>query len=479
MQTKKTIAIVAVMTILTATVVATLKAPAQQTAPAPVVRVGEPEKVCQLTGDIDWVTGRPTAARTLTNYGLDAADLGYPVEHNGKLVLLFGDTWPSLQGLTGAASEVPPNDAVGESARTDLPNSETCLDMVVYSRSAGGKKIFDPSTITGPVKVKQGWFNVPSGGVSVKGSLYAFFWTDHCVKPSVLQPSPDHPLALPAPTRECPETPERNSVGKAVMARSDDAGHTFSGVVDMPEGFVYTTAVNARILTTLPEEQKLGVYILGVPRYRASIPDLAFAPVESFADPKTWRFFAGLTPQGQPKWVSRAEWKPGPDKQIYTPIIPAGNNVGEFSITWNEPLRMWLLMYDGVAVRVAQAPWGLWSAPTAILGPADHPGCTLHMIPDGCGNRRNYWPKKANGKFVPGGFYAPYVLNRYTRAAEGARSATIYWTLSLWNPYQVYIMKTTIELPPQPGPPWRINQPRPIEQPLPREEAPVERPQMK
>jgi hypothetical protein len=38
------------------------------------------QKVCQLTGDVDWETGQPTAARTLTNFGLDAVDLGYPVE---------------------------------------------------------------------------------------------------------------------------------------------------------------------------------------------------------------------------------------------------------------------------------------------------------------------------------------------------------------------------------------------------------------
>jgi hypothetical protein len=36
---------------------------------------------CQLTGDVDWETGQPTAARTLANFGLDAVDLGYPVEH--------------------------------------------------------------------------------------------------------------------------------------------------------------------------------------------------------------------------------------------------------------------------------------------------------------------------------------------------------------------------------------------------------------
>ena len=55
---------------------------------------GSTQKVCQLLGDVDWETGQPTAARTFSNGGLLAADLGYPVEHLGKLILLFGDSWP-------------------------------------------------------------------------------------------------------------------------------------------------------------------------------------------------------------------------------------------------------------------------------------------------------------------------------------------------------------------------------------------------
>ena len=39
------------------------RARAQNGAPSPVVRIGETQKVCQLTGDIDWETGRRTAAR--------------------------------------------------------------------------------------------------------------------------------------------------------------------------------------------------------------------------------------------------------------------------------------------------------------------------------------------------------------------------------------------------------------------------------
>jgi hypothetical protein len=417
--------------------------------PPPVILSGETQKICQLTGDVDWETGQPTAARTLKNFGLDAVDLGYPVEHNGKLVFLFGDSWPPPHG-GGAEGEVIPDDSVGVTTRTELPTPEACLDLAVHSKKVGGVKKYDPATITGPVKIKQGFFNVPSGGVSVAGSLYGFFWTNHCWIPDRLKPEPYDPLKRPAPNAICPETNDRNSIGRGVMARSNDLGHTFSDVVAMPEGFVYSTAVNAGIQKDLPDEQKLGVFIFGVPRYRASVPYLAYAPVETFADVATWRFFAGRTPDGKPKWVGMKEWKLSPANQIYTPADNKDNNVGEFSITWNRPLRMWLMMYDGVSVRVAAAPWGPWSEPTVILSKAGLPACKLVMAANGCGNRRNYWPDRRHGaNFVPGDFYAPFVMNRYTRADAGPRRVTLYWVLSNWNPYEVTVMRTTIELPDQ------------------------------
>ena len=57
--------------------------------------VGASQKVCQLNGDTDWQSNTPTAAQTLTKFGMQAADLGAPVDTGGStLYLLFGDTWP-------------------------------------------------------------------------------------------------------------------------------------------------------------------------------------------------------------------------------------------------------------------------------------------------------------------------------------------------------------------------------------------------
>jgi hypothetical protein len=120
------------------------------------------------------------------------------------------------------------------------------------------------------------------------------------------------------------------------------------------------------------------------------------------------------------------------------------------------PLRAWLMLYNcrgAILARVAPAPWGPWSLPAAILGPDDQLGCRLLMLPQGCGPRRDFWPRKRrDGKFVRGRTYAPYVLDRYTTAAGGngaGRGSTIYWLVSTWNPYEVSVMRTTLRIEPR------------------------------
>lgn len=423
-------------------------------APTPPALVGSSEKVCQVDGNVDWETGAPTAAQTLTNFGLDAADLGYPVEYGNALVLLFGDSWPS--NPSGVAGELGANDAVGVTTRAALPTSSACLDLSV-NRYLFPPKRFFPATIVPQNVIKQGWFNVPSGGVSVSGALVGFFWTNHCATPHALLPSPAFPLARPVGTPSCPEVNGRNSVGWNVMARSTDYGRTFHDVVVMPSGFTYATGVNAETLFGLPAGQRLGVYVLGSPRYRASTPYLAYAPPGMLAQPTAWRYFTGRDPAGNPHWASFGAWQHGTapifwsppgDAEILSPVTNAQRCIGEFSVTWIAPLHRWLMLYNCdfvIMARTAFAIWGPWSAATPILGYGPAVECHIVMATTGCGTRRNYWPKLANGLFVPGLFYAPFVIERYTRPT-GADGVTIYWLVSTWNPYEVDVMRTTLQL---------------------------------
>jgi hypothetical protein len=234
----------------------------------------------------------------------------------------------------------------------------------------------------------------------------------------------------------------------------------------MPSGFVYVSAARAEpnLIAGAEHGPTSGpaIPVFGVPRYRASVPYLAMAPLASFGDPVTWSFYAG-TKGGQAVWISRQQWEAGhnaggqwtppPGAEIYDAGGVGEECVGEHSVTWNVPLQTWLLLYNcgpwKIEARTAPNAWGPWSQPTVLLSAAQDPGvnCTIIMNTAGCPlfTRRQYWTKG-----VPGFFYAPYVINRFTRntGTGSNRSATIYWTLSTWNPYQVIIMKSDLAMAP-------------------------------
>jgi hypothetical protein len=195
--------------------------------------------------------------------------------------------------------------------------------------------------------------------------------------------------------------------------------------------------------------------VFGAARYRASIPYLAMAPAATFDDPTTWVFFAGRVGR-DPIWITRKEWEsahaanggwaPPLGAEIYDATNTADRCVGEHSVTWNAPLHAWLLVYncgiDGIEARTAPEPWGPWSAPIVILSKAHDPGvvCTLIMSASGC-------PGHPNG--VAGGFYASFVMNRFTQDATAGgpnKRATIYWLVSTWDPYNIVVMQSTLEM---------------------------------
>jgi hypothetical protein len=260
--------------------------------------VGVSSKICQLNGQFDWVTGAPTAAQTFTNFGMQAADLGAPVDTGGAtLYVLFGDTAPFGHVL---GDVLPPDDSVGTSTLATPPKSSTCLGLQIATSAPATKTT--PPTLARPTVtpvIDQGSFNVPSGGVydPASSTLYEFFWTNHCSSPGILTPSPSSPIKPPpAVLGGCPETAKRSSIGTNVLAQSTTSGVAFNKVANMPSGFVYVNAVDS---TNTPNfasvSQQLGVFITGVPRYRASIPYLAYSATANINDPTKWMFFNGLS----------------------------------------------------------------------------------------------------------------------------------------------------------------------------------------
>ena len=129
------------------------------------------------------------------------------------------------------------------------------------------------------------------------------------------------------------------------------------------------------------------------------------------------------------------------------------------SITWNSAFGVWLMLYNcgppkdaQILARVASAPWGPWSRATLLLDPTiDNNVCQLMMkMPansNGCDGRPDEWGGADLGK-INGGFYAPFVMERYTTRLRSVgayrRAAMVYWLLSTYNPYQVFVMWTAL-----------------------------------
>ena len=373
---------------------------------------GSSQKVCQVTGHLDEERQTPTLNQTRTRFGVAGTDLGAPFEHQGRLYFLFGDT-------IGRRTE-PGLDSF---AFSDDRNPEDCLALEFVTEQPG---LYLPLRVPG---LSLGAYEVPTGGLSTGQFMYVFFKTDAVG---------GHPAA------------------RAILAASADGGRSFRVVYEVSRSKFLTTqpvTVSNADIPGLPDAAGTGVLLWGLGEYRASDPYLGYVALANIEDRSAWRFFAGLeSATGLPRWsVEEADAAP----LFSQPCL------GEGAGHWYPHLHKWLMLYDcspsgpgqpkGINVRVADAPWGPWSAAQVIFDPWRDDGyCRfIHVSWDlqqcdtlGPNDRRQ----------VSGGIYAPYLIPRFT--TEDDARTTIYFLLSTWNPYQVVLMRSRLEhFPPPRDPP--------------------------
>jgi hypothetical protein len=125
-------------------------------------------------------------------------------------------------------------------------------------------------------------------------------------------------------------------------------------------------------------------------------------------------------------------------------------------------------------IRFADQPWGPWTPPEPhlrpgrpdVVGDPGGPGGVLfHNLCMGVGADicAPGDPTRPPDFFLPGcpsfgaafdigRFYAPNVIDAYTRVA-GPTTLDLLWNVSTWNPYAVVLMRTRIEAgPAKPAP---------------------------
>ncbi|MGH3715147.1 MAG: DUF4185 domain-containing protein [Micromonosporaceae bacterium] len=382
---------------------------------------GRSEKVCQLTGGFDREQLKTTTNDTANRGTMTGTDLGYPVDDGNQLTLFFGDSRPD----DGPVNEFRLDDAVAESNDTALPTMINCLDMALIADNNN----YTPPKVYGP-EIMQGLFNVPSSGFSAGGDLYGIFWTDHC-------------WDMDSATSECRSTtPGTNKYGRGVLARRNADRRTYTNLFTLPIAYNYTAAFNANHVAGIPAGQNLGVYVYGVNLYRQDYPTLAYVPSGSAQNPAAWRYFAGRDASENPIWST----DPGAGRKVFDTGDPETGCIGEFSVSWVAPLGKWLMLYNcqlpgvnggSVRARLANAPWGPWSAPTEVFHPGtDQAWCHyMHEASRVC-DTADEWGN------LQGDPYGPYVLSRFTRATP--QGAAIYFAMSTWNPYQTVVMRMNL-----------------------------------
>jgi hypothetical protein len=148
------------------------------------------------------------------------------------------------------------------------------------------------------------------------------------------------------------------------------------------------------------------LYIYGVPCGRFGSVMLMRVPETHILQQSAYTYFVGFDAASQPLWsLSPAH-----------AATVAGGPAGELSVRYNAWLGRYVMTYydphkNAIVIRESPKPWGPWAAPVLIASGIDFP--------------------RAYGPFMHSDF-------------DENGGETIYYTLSQWDPYNVFWMRTTL-----------------------------------
>ncbi|HXW62094.1 MAG TPA: DUF4185 domain-containing protein [Candidatus Acidoferrales bacterium] len=365
---------------------------------------GSTVKVQQLLGEEDKQLHQLTLSRTITRYGIEGTDLGSSFEHEGRAYFLFGDT---VGRLRRALDTIATTDA-------DDPERGVRLDFLMSGS--------DYLTIQ-PPGISMGAFEVPVAGISLGGQVYVVVSTNHS---------------------------DDGSTDRSVLTRFKPPTNfqPLRTISQLPEGRFVKMSLHVQPATIagLPAG---GPFILvwGTGTYRKSDAYLLIVPSAQFESGTGTRYFAGLDGGSSPIWS---------EKESDSKAIVENGTMGDLSVTWCKDLGLWLMTYDsrdpaprGILFSYSRTPWGPWSEPQIIFNAARDGaiGKFIHnpeASPDDGLAGPVIGKGQANPRAVRGGAYAPYVVERWTKAQRSELS--IYYVLSTWNPYVVILMKSRLHI---------------------------------
>jgi hypothetical protein len=362
--------------------------------------MGSTSKIEQIVGDTDVQTKQPTFNQTERRYSIKGTDLGYSFEHNGQAVFLFGDTI----GNTGG-------DVVAYSSSTD-PDGPLALNFLTDAQ--GRYERIEPPGIS------MAGYEVPVSGIDINGVMYVVVKTNHVAN---------------------------GAADASILTRYDDLTHTYRSlreISQLPGGHFITMSMRLAPegMQGLPTTEPY-VLMFGSGEYRRSNAYLAAVPAASFETGAGTVYYAGKSDNNDgPAWSA--------NESDAAPVIEHPT-IGDVSVTYVPLLGLWVALYDartprGIVLRYSPTPWGNWSAPVPVFDPEIGYGSFIHdpmrKVDDGLAGPMNAPDRDPKRTF--GGFYAPYIIDRFTRV--DGNNLTLQYVLSTWNPYVVVRMKSTVAI---------------------------------
>jgi hypothetical protein len=412
--------------------------------PAGPIRVVNTTRVGQLTGSAD-PQGRPLLNCDTAHWGVQGTDVGANAVHanDGRLYIFFGDVF----GVGNPEGRPPLPDA-------DLVawTEATSADALVRGGPGSGPlrcavqavmdgRFFEPFRIgpasahfppIGALLTNEG----PTGAFSFDGRMYVFVWIGENHHPAVHAGS--HLVSKRDPARPglydyefmLSEYPTPNSgffqVAPVVVTNSDHPG--------------------------LPSTRGQGLVILGQGDSKALKTDafhLAWIPLTPGSKPSRHDilYYAGTQPNCQ-------RWDANPDCAVSVLAQPT-TNYTSVSAAWLEGPRRWILVYatsnDDIDVKgpiIARFSDDLtsWSDKVELFDPCR----------DGAYGADGYmhWPglddipARVAPDFgeSPANAYGAFLVNRFTQWDATRRELHLYYLMSLFRPYQVQLMHSTIRI---------------------------------
>lgn len=437
----------------------------------------------QMTVDGTYFSTR-TQAQTLSRYGVVGTDLGHPVVLSDRILLLFGDTigayrsgdrYLSSRGVNGAGDSlgyIPDADVsacryIGDVAdalmrgvREPAVTAAGCPVIRFYTNPtrAADEHVFKPLVISGLASDEsQSDFRVPTSGVVYNDRVYVFFTTKQqdarpvnaFVLQSILARSDQSPAAwsdtAPPSFTKLFTVSSREPI--ADPANPPEVANGPGKFIFLPAMVMDAAKLSAAGLTrSLPAELRTArdvVFVWGASwrTLQSNIYLAAFAAGDLEAGTGSWFYYSGSG-----RWSRQEQDAAG---------LLATDDASHPSVAWNEALGRFVMMRGGQSGRIvaqfATAPWGPWSDPIVVFSAADQWWRRLMHRPGEDQMVQSLEPiYLRDGSRLqmpdtdPGVAYNPNLLHRYTANPDG--SVTVYYTLSTWNPYQVFLMSSTFRV---------------------------------